>query len=108
MSAPWPPDFKAEQISGGSGALPPTPVPPTTALPPEGSAVVVKANWLSVRSAPAIGDNVITAIPRGQVVKLIGRNGGWVKVQLPTGVVGWVGSSYLASQTPLTSLPVVQ
>jgi len=69
--------------------------------------VISNANWLNVRSTPASGDNVITAVPRGEVVTLIGRNGGWIKVSLPNGVQGWVGSSYLASRTPFASLPFV-
>lgn len=100
--------LKAEQI-GGSGA--PTPTPPAMAqpkLPPSGSAVVTNANWLNVRQTPEIADNVITAVPRGEVVALIGRYGGWVKVRLPGGVEGWVGASYLASRTPLADLPVVR
>jgi hypothetical protein len=97
----------AEQIAGSAGS--PSPTPPQTRpdLPPEGSAVVTNANWLNVRQTPAVGDNVITAVPRGQVVQLTGRYGGWVKVRLPNGVEGWVGSSFLASRTPLATLPVI-
>ena len=99
--------LSADQMSSVSGT-PPTTLPPVQPdLPPEGSAVITNANWLNVRSEPATGDNVITAVPRGQVVELIGRYGGWVKVRLPNGFEGWVGSSYLASRTPLTSLPVI-
>ncbi len=98
----------AAQIGESAGQPPPTPVPTQPDLPPAQSAIVVNANWLSVRSAPAVADNVITAIPRGEVVTLLGRNGGWVNVRLAGGAAGWVGSSYLASRTPLESLPVIQ
>ena len=97
----------AELIGGGSAAPPPTSVTPQSDLPSGNSAVVVNANWLNVRSAPETGDNVITAVPRGEVVTQLGRYGGWVKVRLPNNVEGWVGSSYLASRVPLGSLPVI-
>ena len=98
----------AEQSSGTSGTPPPTPAPAQPELPQGNTAVVTNANWLSLRSAPEIGDNVITAVPRGQVVTLIGRYGGWVKVRLPGGLEGWVGSSYLASRVPLDNLPLIR
>ena len=97
----------AEQVGGGSGTVPATPVPAQSDLPAGQTGIVVNANWLNVRATPEVGDNVIMAIPRGQVVGLIGRHGGWVKVRVPNGVVGWVGSSYLVSRVPLSSLPVV-
>jgi uncharacterized protein YgiM (DUF1202 family) len=98
----------AEQVAGTIGSASPTPPPVQPGLPPEGSAVVANANWLNVRQTPEVGDNVITAVARGQVVQLIGRYGGWVKVRLPNGVEGWVGSSYLASRTPLATLSVIE
>jgi uncharacterized protein YgiM (DUF1202 family) len=97
----------AQKIGSSAGTTTPTPGPAQPGLPAEGSAVITNANWLNVRSEPAMGDNVITAVPGGQVVGLIGRNGVWVKVQLPNGVQGWVGSRFLASRTPLMSLPVI-
>lgn len=93
----------------------PAPLPPAPAVPQPGQAgleeneaVVSGANWLNVRSTPQVAGNVITAVPRGQLVELSGRYGGWVKVRLPNGIVGWVGSSYLTSGSPLQELPVVQ
>lgn len=98
----------AEKADGTVVSPSPTAVTPgQPALPPEGKGMITNANWLNVRRTPESGDNVITAVPRGEVVALIGRNGGWIKVSLSSGLEGWVGSSYLASRTPLASLPVV-
>jgi hypothetical protein len=96
----------AERIGATGGSPSPTPLPSAPGLPPENSAVVTNANWLNVRSEPSMGDNAITAIPRGQEVLLLGRYGGWIKVRLPNGLEGWVGASYLASRTSFSSLPV--
>mgnify|MGYP001826330020 CR=1 FL=1 len=94
--------------SGGAIGSPPSAAPPLPPdLPPADSAVVSNANWLNVRSTPEMGDNVITAAARGEVVQLLGRSGGWIKIRLPNGVQGWVGSSYLASRTPFSTLPVL-
>ncbi|MDX1415511.1 MAG: PA14 domain-containing protein [Candidatus Promineifilaceae bacterium] len=87
----------------------PTPPQPPAPPPPQGNtAVIVNARFLNVRSTPETGDNVIAFVAGGQVVTLIGRNGGWVKVRLPSGLEGWVGGSYLNSGVPLETLPVVR
>lgn len=71
--------------------------PQPTAAPAVGNtATVVNARTLNVRSSPEMGDNVIGVAFGGQVVTVLGRDGGWVKVRLPNGLVGWAGSSYLA------------
>lgn len=76
-------------------------------LPPGNTAVVVNANWLNVRAAPESEDNVISAVPGGEIVTLLGRYGGWIKVRLANGVEGWVGSSYLDSRIDFSTLPVL-
>lgn len=90
-----------------SGGVQPTAVPPAQQLPQGQQGLIVNAQWLNVRSAPEAGDNVVGVAQGGQIVDLLGRNGGWVKVRLPNGLVGWVGSSYLQSAVPLTTLPVL-
>jgi hypothetical protein len=94
----------AERVGGGTTVLPPTPQPE---LPPGQTGVVANARWLNVRAEPSITGEVIAVLPGGQVVTLIGRNGGWIKVALPSGAEGWVGSSYLASSVDFATLPVV-
>jgi hypothetical protein len=92
----------------GSPATQPTPQPPQGAPLPEGNtAVVVNARWLNVRATPESGDNVISVAAGGEVVSLLGRNGGWIKVRQGNGVEGWVGSSYLASNVDFSTLPVL-
>ncbi|MCA9948534.1 MAG: SH3 domain-containing protein [Anaerolineales bacterium] len=87
---------------------PPTTMPPTgIEAPPDGPYGVVTAAALNVRSTPEIGDNVITAVPYGTLLELIGRNGGWLKVRLPDGSEGWVGSSYIVTTYPLSNLSVL-
>jgi len=94
------------RLDGSSSTQPPT-SPPAQTLPPGQTAVVVNAQFLNVRSSPESGDNVIGAARGGEVVSLIGRNGGWIKVRLPSRLEGWVGSSYLASNVDFSTLPVV-
>ena len=96
----------AVRLDGSAPATPPA-KPPEQSLPEGQTAVVVNAQWLNVRSAPEVGDNVIAVIAGGLVVTPIGRNGGWVLVRLPSGLEGWVGSSYLASQVDFSTLPVL-
>ena len=91
---------------GGQGVLPnPTPVNPGLTGQ---QAVVANASWLNVRSTPVVADNVITALPRGQVVTMQGRNGSWVQVRVAEpNLVGWVSGRYLESIYPVGSLPLV-
>ena len=71
------------------------------------TAVVVNARWLNVRATPESGDNVISVASGGEIVTLLGRNGGWIKVRQANRVEGWVGSSYLASNVDFATLPVL-
>ena len=81
-------------LESGVPAQPqPTPIPTPAA---GNTATIVNAQTLNVRSSPEFADNVIGVAFGGQVVTLLDREGGWVKVRLPNGLVGWVGSSYLA------------
>jgi len=92
----------------GSSSSQATPQPPPSAgLPAGNTAVVVNASWLNVRATPESGDNVISVAHGGEIVTLLGRNGGWIKVRQANRAEGWVGSSYLASSVDFATLPVL-
>jgi uncharacterized protein YraI len=88
-------------------ALPPVVMPPEPA-PVEGTAVV-DAGRLNVRAGPGIAFAVITSIPEGEFVTLIGRNPGstWYKVRLGNGVEGWVNAFYISIIVPPADLPIL-
>lgn len=69
---------------------------------------VTAAYYLNVRSAPAVADNVVTVIPNGTIVELLGRNAAttWLRIRLTNGTVGWVSASFISSTTALSTLPV--
>jgi uncharacterized protein YgiM (DUF1202 family) len=71
-------------------------------------ATVSNANYVNVRTGPGVGYKIITALPRGTIVDLLGRNSStaWAKVQLSSGVTGWMNAFYLSSVTPINSLSV--
>lgn len=94
-------------LSAGSSSSQATPQPPSAGLPAGNTAVVVNASWLNVRATPESGDNVISVAHGGEIVTLLGRNGGWIKVRQANRVEGWVGSSYLASNIDFATLPVL-
>lgn len=70
----------------------------------------VNAGALNVRSAPhAINSQPVTVIYEWTNVLLIGRNSDltWYEVQLATGVIGWVRSTYITvTQGNVANLPV--
>ncbi|HUS93595.1 MAG TPA: SH3 domain-containing protein [Patescibacteria group bacterium] len=79
----------------------------TTAL--EEAVGIVNTGALNVRSGPGPNFGVVTVVYQGQAVSLLGRyaNNYWVKVRLYSGVEGWVNSTYLNTNVPVNSLPVI-
>ncbi len=78
---------------------------PTTTGP---TATVTNVYYLNLRTGPGATYTVIKAVPSGTVVTLLGRSRdlAWANVKLLDGSVGWMSASYLASSTPISSLPL--
>ena len=72
------------------------------------TATVINASVLNVRSGPGVGFPAVARLNRGAVVSLLGRNADatWAKVQLVSGIQGWINGNYLAPGVPLVNLPV--
>jgi uncharacterized protein YraI len=77
--------------------------PPST----QPTGTVAGVYYLNVRTEP--NGTVITAVPGGTQVALLGRDADtyWLKVSLPNGVQGWVASRYIQTTYPVQSLPVL-
>ncbi len=75
----------------------------------QGTAVVINAYRLNVRTGPGVANSIITNIPRNTQVALLGRNEAatWAKIQLANGTQGWASAFYLLSSTPIHTLPVL-
>jgi N-acetylmuramoyl-L-alanine amidase len=69
---------------------------------------VVGTSALNLRAGPGYQYNVLRVVYYGQGVSLLGRNAdaSWIWVKLPDGTEGWLGSLYLLSSVPLSSLPL--
>ena len=62
---------------------------------------------LNVRSAPYVGDNLITTAPFGAAINVIQlQDDGWAKIQWTPSVVAYVQSRYLQWTRPDLSTPV--
>ena len=62
---------------------------------------------LNVRSAPYVGDNLITTAPYGAAINVIQlQDDGWAKIQWTPSVVAYVQSRYLQWTRPDLSTPV--
>jgi uncharacterized protein YraI len=64
---------------------------------------------LNVRSGPSTQHQILTSLPYGETIYLIGRStpGNWLQVRLFNGQQGWVMTQYVsASQDDINSLPV--
>jgi len=77
--------------------------------PPVAATGWVNTGALNVRSGPGVGYTVLTAIPWGTNVSLLGRaaHTDWVKVRLGSGLEGWVNAYYLETSASVASLPVI-
>lgn len=69
---------------------------------------VINTGALNVREGPSTAYDIITAIPQGTVVTLLGRNlnSSWVYIRLADGTEGWSSSFYIDSSVPFSTLPV--
>lgn len=87
------------------------PITGTTPPPPVGGnpAGVVKAYWLNVRTGPGVSFPVITTLPGGTGVSLLGRDhtSVWLKIIIPDGRQGWVNGYYIETNVPVATLPVL-
>lgn len=69
------------------------------------TATVVSSS-VNMRAAAETIAAVVTVLPQGQTVELIGRNfnGSWANVRLTNGQTGWVIAGALRAQVPVRSL----
>ncbi|HSP14307.1 MAG TPA: SH3 domain-containing protein [Thermoanaerobaculia bacterium] len=82
----------------------PQPAPETAPAPPTEEKVVgtvrVNASTLNVRQEPKSNATVLKQVKRGDQLSLLATDGGWSRVKLASGEVGWVFSQYLSSGKP--------
>ena len=88
-----------EQISGGS-APPPPPAPGGVTATPVTS-------WLNLRGGPGLNYPILTAVPRGTMVPVIGRTATsrWIQVSY-LGTTGWLSTPYTFIVGDLSTVPV--
>lgn len=75
-----------------------TPIGTTNPLPTGGATAIVITGLLNVRNIPdPVGGDILTKIPRGTVVSVIGRlaDNSWYQVQT-NGITGWLSGRYVA------------
>jgi uncharacterized protein YraI len=77
-------------------------------VPGAPTAIVVTGN-LNVRSGPSPDFTILTSVPYGTTLTMVGRNynGTWVKIRMSNGQEGWVNASYITTSAPVSSLPIV-
>jgi len=86
---------------------PPQPVHP---IEPSGATAVINTGMLNVRSGPGMAYSVVSYLPYGQSVGILGRdaNSFWIKVQTPAGPMGWIHSDYAQMNTTLSALSIIE
>lgn len=56
---------------------------------------VVKVKLANMRSQPSTRSRVVAKLAYGEVLKTLKRSGGWIKLQGPNGLSGWVSRPLL-------------
>lgn len=92
---------------GGGAASGPRSPSSVSATPSASSASVpldrprfVNVASLNVRHTPSTSGPLVTALPRGTVLKVMGREGGWLLVDLGPTLEGWVAEHLTTTQSP--------
>ncbi len=62
----------------------------------------VTASSLNVRSGPSSIHNIIHRLYRGNKIRVIGVSGGWCRIRLSDGRIGWVSASYISETSEMT------
>ncbi|MBE2224444.1 MAG: SH3 domain-containing protein [Anaerolineae bacterium] len=70
---------------------------------------VVATGQLNVRSGPGVEYPVVTSVFSNAPLAIYGKSGfnTWVQVGTANGITGWVNSTYIVMDVPLSNLPVV-
>lgn len=63
---------------------------------------------LNIRREPSLHSPVITAVPVGTVLDVIGRNGTWTHVRLPGARTGWLAAQYTKAPAGVPDLEPVR
>ena len=90
-------------------ATPIEPAQPVQPVQPSGATAFISTGMLNVRSGPSMAYTVVSYLPYGQLVGVLGRaeNSAWVKVNTPAGTTGWINSEYTEMNTSLNALPII-
>lgn len=68
------------------------------------------AGSLNLRAAPSTGAAILARASRDQRLPVLGRQPGWVNVQLPDGRAAWASATYVRAETswnaPLVETPI--
>ncbi len=70
---------------------------------------IVTTGTLNVRSGPGSEFTILTTVPQGRMVTLIGRtaDNSWVKV-VANGIEGWVTTLHIKTSSPISYLPIAE
>jgi uncharacterized protein YgiM (DUF1202 family) len=74
------------------------PLPDRRPAPPGESSWIRPTAWVNLRESPSATAAVVTIVPKGVKLRIIGRKRAWVRVNNPaTSQSGWIYASNLAA-----------
>jgi LysM repeat protein len=83
-------------------------VPLATVSAQIGATAYVNTGRLNIRTGPGVGFDIIVSVLRHTNLSLVGRNsdGSWAQAITSTGINGWVRTSLIVANVPISSLPI--
>lgn len=107
------------QEAGGetTGALPPATSTSAEPTDPSSGMILVSKRPIEVLAGPSSSASILYGFPPGRPIRLIGRDGGFAKIQdVKSGAIGWIDETALAvapseaaapapSESPMASVP---
>lgn len=88
--------------------VPPTPtLSPTPTLTPTITGIVQGVNRINVRSGPSTANDIVTSLPPGSGVQIIGANPSreWLQIRLEDARIGWMDARFLRIDPTATPFP---
>ena len=61
------------------------------------------ASLANIRSEPTIDSEIISKIPRGEEVYVVGKDGEWARLKLTNDNIGWIHQSLIRKRSTITS-----
>lgn len=73
------------------------------ALASESQIATVTGSTVNLRNGPGLQNKVLAKVVKGNKLKILSKDGDWLKVSAPNNKVGWIKSNYVSTKSTIVS-----